>query len=865
MYLTLQATQENLETMYVPELPFTDEYITFDASMIASLSPDKLLELLCNESRTLNHKDPDLLIDALMTLGHWMSPSVCLLNILSRYVGPQAESEQRAEWERESKLIRGGVIKVLFEWINNPLMGQDFFKTVGMKEVLLSFSQTHGVSLRALNMNAKDHVVGGRARSQSLISYESKGTRSRREESVFELPVKNVAEQLTLIEFGFLADISLSELCGQAWNKTGKEEKAKNVLNYISWFNRFSRWMVAQIINQSQALERAAAISKFVEIGQALYSMNNFNGAIEVLSALHSSPIRRLKGTWALVPKDVMATLEDLGQLMNTEGNFRFYRGLLEKSKPPLVPYLGLLLTDLTFLDDANLSVVGKNKLLSMEKIKMMAGVHKTFRRCLTKTYAFVEMRSVRKLLLKIEDYDENELYRLSKLRESGNSSGEGHSGGDRGGNDLKKGRKNISQITSSMLTRTKLNIADDTLSKKDWEKLLSLDGVTVETIQQEGQEVYREGQLLECLYRVKTGTLGLRKKRFGEAELAEFQVGNVCGVLSVLNPGKSSSVSAVTQNSTCEVYRIPPRVIHQFCEDLELSRRFYGYLAQFQVEHITSINDRTLSMIRRSSKEAIETEMERRLGSWDISWTTKNADGKDFNFLGVLVLTVKSVTLSSKMLGFLTEEKMHLARVTECVMEGAMGCILGTDREGNRIRQTFKSLTGSADTEKAVAQIEEARLSDNLKKDKHDSVGRENASASKIKDPMALTNEDWEALTEGAKKIIVKKDEVVIQEGESYQRMYQLRRGSIRVEKTIGGEVQVLGRLGASETFGEMSFLTGSAATATCVADSDECELTVMEGFYVNMLMSIRPEIAGRFYKFLALLITARIEAKFS
>ncbi len=52
--------------------------------------------------------------------------------------------------------------------------------------------------------------------------------------------------------------------------------------------------------------------------------------------------------------------LEELDLLMNTEGNFRHYRMLLEKSKPPVVPYLGLLLTDLTFLDDANLTETGK-------------------------------------------------------------------------------------------------------------------------------------------------------------------------------------------------------------------------------------------------------------------------------------------------------------------------------------------------------------------------------------------------------------------------------------------------------------------------------------------------------------------------
>lgn len=51
-------------------------------------------------------------------------------------------------------------------------------------------------------------------------------------------------------------------------------------------------------------------------------------------------------------------------------------------------------------------------------------------------------------------------------------------------------------------------------------------------------------------------------------------------------------------------------------------------------------------------------------------------------------------------------------------------------------------------------------------------------------KDNMALTNEDWKALTQGAKKTVVARDDYIIKEGESYQRMYQVVRGRVRVER---------------------------------------------------------------------------------
>lgn len=319
---------------------------------------------------------------------------------------------------------------------------------------------------------------------------------------MFELPVNNVAEQLSLIELGLLSEIRLSELCDQAWNRPGKEERARNVLQYIAWFNRVSRWVSTQIITQPEALSRAAAIDKFVSIGTALCAMNNFNGVVEILSALHSSAIARLKETWALVPKETMAALEELDMLMNTDGNFRFYRQLLDKSKPPVVPYMGLLLTDLTFLDDANLTELGKgeegSKLLNLEKIRMLAGVYRLFRRCLTKPYTYSELRSVRKLLLNIEGFDDNELYRLSKLRESGGG-GSGTQGATAAPGAGIRQRKLISQMTSSMLVPAKLNLSEDVMGEREWRRLRAVEGVALVTRRQ-GELLVQQGSKVSIL-----------------------------------------------------------------------------------------------------------------------------------------------------------------------------------------------------------------------------------------------------------------------------------------------------------------------------------------------------------------------------
>jgi CRP-like cAMP-binding protein len=57
----------------------------------------------------------------------------------------------------------------------------------------------------------------------------------------------------------------------------------------------------------------------------------------------------------------------------------------------------------------------------------------------------------------------------------------------------------------------------------------------------------------------------------------------------------------------------------------------------------------------------------------------------------------------------------------------------------------------------------------------------------------------------------------VVIKEGEVHNRIFQIARGSCRIEKNQKDKDPiVLGRMENNEPFGEISFLQGGAATAS-------------------------------------------------
>lgn len=128
----------------------------------------------------------------------------------------------------------------------------------------------------------------------------------------------------------------------------------------------------------------------------------------------------------------------------------------------------------------------------------------------------------------------------------------------------------------------------------------------------------------------------------------------------------------------------------------------------------------------------------------------------------------------------------------------------------------------------------------------------------------LLLSKEDWTLLLKSAKLLKFTKNDLVIKEGIAHNRIFQIARGSCRIEKPQPDKDPiVLGRMANNEPFGEISFLMGGNATASVVADEDIVEVYVFEGYFINILYAKDPALAGRFFYYLSTLLSSRFEQR--
>ncbi|XP_034106183.2 guanine nucleotide-releasing factor 2 isoform X8 [Drosophila albomicans] len=171
--------------------------------------------------------------------------------------------------------------------------------------------------------------------------------------SLLDLKSLEIAEQMTLLDAELFQKIEIPEVL--LFAKDQCEEKSPNLNKFTEHFNKMSYWARSKILRLQDAKEREKHVNKFIKIMKHLRKMNNYNSYLALLSALDSGPIRRLE--WQ---KGIAEELCSFCALIDSSSSFRAYRQALAETNPPCIPYIGLVLQDLTFVHVGNQDYVSK-------------------------------------------------------------------------------------------------------------------------------------------------------------------------------------------------------------------------------------------------------------------------------------------------------------------------------------------------------------------------------------------------------------------------------------------------------------------------------------------------------------------------
>ncbi|XP_073427414.1 ras-specific guanine nucleotide-releasing factor RalGPS2 isoform X3 [Dendrobates tinctorius] len=208
-------------------------------------------------------------------------------------------------------------------------------------------------SITALTTNASEKSSS----SESLSDKDSAALKKSFDAVVFDVLMvtpEEYAGQITLMDMPVFKAIQPEELSSCGWNKKEKYSSAPNAVAFTRRFNHVSFWVVREILHAQTLKIRAEVLSHYIKTAKKLYELNNLHALMAVVSGLQSTPIFRLTKTWALLSRKDKTTFEKLEYVVSKEDNYIRLRDYIKSLKmTPCIPYLGIYLSDLTYIDSA--------------------------------------------------------------------------------------------------------------------------------------------------------------------------------------------------------------------------------------------------------------------------------------------------------------------------------------------------------------------------------------------------------------------------------------------------------------------------------------------------------------------------------
>lgn len=205
--------------------------------------------------------------------------------------------------------------------------------------------------------------------------------------SSFELmSSKDVAYHMTAYDWELFHCVHELELIYNAFGRQNLKKTTVNLDLFLRRFNEIQFWVITEVCLCTQLSKRVQLLKKFLKIAAHCKEYRNLNAFFAIIMGLSNPAVCRLNQTWEKLPSKFKKFHGEFESLMDPSRNHRAYRLTVSKLDPPIIPFMPLLMKDMTFTHEGNKTFI--DNLVNFEKMRMIANTVKILRYCRSQPFS---------------------------------------------------------------------------------------------------------------------------------------------------------------------------------------------------------------------------------------------------------------------------------------------------------------------------------------------------------------------------------------------------------------------------------------------------------------------------------------------
>ncbi|XP_072343502.1 rap guanine nucleotide exchange factor-like 1 [Scyliorhinus torazame] len=194
-----------------------------------------------------------------------------------------------------------------------------------------------------------------------------------------EMNMVEMANQITMFDWELFNCVHELELIHYVFRNESIRRRTANLELVLQRCSEVQHWVATEILMCERLGKRVQLLKTFINIAALCREKQNLFSFFAIIMGLCNAAVSRLCLTWEKLPAKCKKLFQKFESLTDPSRNHKSYRDAIARMNPPLIPFVPLLLKDMTFIHEGNKTIL--NQLVNFEKMHMVANAVRTMRR----------------------------------------------------------------------------------------------------------------------------------------------------------------------------------------------------------------------------------------------------------------------------------------------------------------------------------------------------------------------------------------------------------------------------------------------------------------------------------------------------